>query len=118
MTEELAQLLLGFVVNVAAKEDPKWHNACSITLRPRDGEEVQFQTFNSTWPFELKVRSWLPVVDEEGKIVGQVPANEANLRPLLGEEWLQDNPQGHRPVAPGVRISAAHPDAGKHGQGR
>ena len=92
--ENLAELLLGFVVNVAAKEDPEWHNACSITLRPRDGEEVQFQTFNSTWPFELKVRSWIPVVDEEGKIVGQVPANEANLRPLLGEEWLQDNSPG------------------------
>ena len=92
--ENLAELLLGFVVNVAAKEDPEWHNAYSITLRPRDGEEVQFQTFNSTWPFELKVRSWIPVVDEEGKIVGQVPANEANLRPLLGEEWLQDNSPG------------------------
>ena len=92
--QELAELLLGFVVNVAAKEDPEWHNAWSTTYRPRDGEDVHFQTYNSTWPFELKVRSWIPVVDEEGKIVGQVPANEANLRPLLGDAWLQDNPPG------------------------
>ena len=92
--QELAELLLGFVVNVAAKEDPEWHNTWRTTFRPRDGEEVQFQTYNSTWPFELKVRSWLPVIDDEGKIVGQVPANEANLRPLLGNEWLQDNPPG------------------------
>ena len=92
--QELAELLLGFVVNVAAKEDPEWHNAWSTTYKPRDGEDVQFQTYNSTWPFELKVRSWLPVVDEEGKIVGQVPANEANLRPLLGDAWLQGNPPG------------------------
>ena len=92
--ENLAELLLDFVVNVAAKEDPEWHNSCSITLRPRDGEEVQFQAFNSTWPFELKVRSWIPVVDDERKIIGQVPANEANLRPLLGEDWLRDNPPG------------------------
>ncbi len=92
--QELAKLLLGFVVNVAAKEDPEWHNTWRTTFRPRDGEEVQFQTYNSTWPFELKVRSWLPVIDDEGKIVGQVPANEANLRPLLGDEWLQDNSPG------------------------
>ena len=92
--QELAELLLDFVVNVAAKEDPEWHNTWSTTIRPRDGEEAQFQTYNSTWPFELKVRSWLPVVGEEGKIVGQVPANEANLRPLLGDQWLHDNPPG------------------------
>ena len=92
--QELAELLLGFVVNVAAKEDPEWHNTWRTTFRPRDGEEVQFQTYNSIWPFELKVRSWLPILDDEGKIVGQVPANEANLRPLLGDEWLQDNPPG------------------------
>ena len=90
----LAEMLLGFVVNVAAKEDPEWHGTWSTTHTLRDGEAVEFQTYNSTWPFELKVRSWLPVVDEEGKIVGQVPANEGNLRPLLGEEWLQDNPTG------------------------
>ena len=92
--EKLAELLLDFVVNVAAKEDPQWHNACSITYRHRDGEEEQFQAFNSTWPFELKVRSWIPVVDDEGKIIGQARANEANLRPLLGEDWLRDNPPG------------------------
>ena len=95
--QELAELLLGFVVNVAAKEDPHWHNTWRTRFRPRDGEEVYFQTYNSTWPFELKVRSWVPVVDKEGeeeKIVGQASANEANLKPLLGNEWLKDNPQG------------------------
>ncbi len=92
--QRLAELLLGFVVNVAAREDPEWHDTWSTTYRSRDGEEVRFQTHNSTWPFELKVRSWVPHVDEEGKILGQVPANEANLRPLLGDEWLQDNPPG------------------------
>ena len=95
--QELAELLLGFVVNVAAREDPEWHNTWCTTFRPRDGEEVQFQTYNSTWPFELKVRSWVPVVDKEGteeKIVGYASANEANLKPLLGDEWLKDNPPG------------------------
>ena len=92
--EKLAKLLLDFVVNVAAKEDPEWHNSSSFTLRPSDGEEVQFQAFNSTWPYELKVRSWIPVVDDEGKIIGQVSANEATLRRLLDEDSLRDNPLG------------------------
>ena len=95
--QELAELLLDFVVNVAAREDPDWHNTWRTTFRPRDGEEVKFQTYYSTWPFELKVRSWVPVVDKEGeeeKIVGQASANEANLKPLLGDEWLKDNPAG------------------------
>lgn len=92
---QLAKLLLKFVVNVAAKEDPQWHNASFITLTASDGKKVQVQVFNSTWPFELKVRSWIPVVGDEGKIVGQVPANEANLRSLMdGEDWLRDNPLG------------------------
>ena len=95
--QKLAGRLLDFVVNVAAKEDPEWHQTRPATYRPRDVEEVQFQTYNSTWPFELKVRSWVPVVDkeeEEEKIVGQASANEANLKPLLGNEWLKDNPAG------------------------
>ena len=115
--QKLAELLLDFVINVAAKEDPEWHNIWSTTFRPRDGEKVDFQTYNSTWPFELKVRSWLPVVDEEGQIVGQVPANEANLRPLLCNEWLRDNPPGIGPAAPGFRLSATYADAGKLGAG-
>ena len=95
--QELAKLLLDFVVNVAAREDPEWHNTWHTRFRLRDGEEVQFQIYNSTWPFELKVRSWVPVVDkeeEEERIVGQASANEANLKPLLGDEWLKDNPAG------------------------
>ena len=93
--QELAELLLSFVVNVAVKEDQGWKDTSLVTPRARDGEEeLPFQTYNSTWPFELKVRSWIPVVDEEEKIVGQAPATEANLKPLLGEDWLRDNIPG------------------------
>lgn len=93
--QELAKLLLDFVVNVAAREDQGWNNTSLVKYRTRDGEdELQFRSYNSTWPFELKVRPWIPVVDEEGKIVGQALANEANLEPLLGQDWLQDNLPG------------------------
>ena len=93
--DRLAKLLLDFVVNVAAKEDEDWHGTW-LTMPPSvDGEDrPSFLTHNSTWPFELKVRSWLPVFNEEGKVVGQIPANEANLRPFLDSSWLRNNPQG------------------------
>ena len=92
---ELAELLLDFIVNVAAKEDGDWHETWLTTPAPIDGEtRPSFHTYNSTWPFELKVRSWLPVTDDEEKVIGQVPATEANLRPLLDSDWLKDNTQG------------------------
>lgn len=93
--KKLAELLLDFVINVAAKEDEDWHETWLTTPLPVDGEaRPSFHTHNSTWPFELKVRSWLPVFDEEGKVVGQIPANEANLRPFLDSSWLRNNPWG------------------------
>ena len=92
---ELAALLLDFVVGVAAKEDDNWHETWLTNPPPVDGEtRPSFLTYNSTWPFELKVRSWLPVTDDEEKVIGQAPANEANLRPLLNSERLRNNPQG------------------------
>lgn len=95
--EELAKLLLGFVTNVAVREDESWSTTTTVTLAMRAGEErPPFQTYRSTWPFELKVRSWIPVsyTNEEGKITtGQSQANEANLRHLLDTAWLQNNPQ-------------------------
>ena len=92
---DLAELLLDFVVNVAAKEDEDWHESWSTTLSSGAGEtHPSFQTYKSTWPFELKVRSWLPVTDDEKKVVGQVSANETNLRPFLNSEWLRNNTQG------------------------
>ena len=91
----LAELLLDFVVNIAVKEDADWHETWVTELTSNEGQpRPSFQTFNSTWPFELKVRSWLPVRDEEEKIVGQVPANETNLRPFLNSDWLKNNTQG------------------------
>ena len=92
--QKIAALLLDFVINVAAKEDPEWHNTQTTKHTTRDGEELEFQTYNSMWPFELKVRPWLPVFNEEEKIVGQTRANQASLDPLLCDDWLQDNPAG------------------------
>lgn len=92
--EALAELLLEFVTKVAAKEDAGWGETWTVNLRTQTGEQrPPFQAYSSTWPFELKVRSWIPVTDEAEKIVGQAQANEANLSPLLDSAWLQNNPQ-------------------------
>lgn len=90
----LAERLFSFVVNISVKEDEYWNKTRTVNLRNKTGEErPPFQVYSSTWPFELKVRSWVPSMDEEGKITGQSQANEANLSPLLDPKWLRDNPQ-------------------------
>ena len=48
----------------------------------------------ATWPFELKVRAWVPVQrseDSEEKGFAPLPADETNLRGLLDPSWLRNN---------------------------
>ena len=89
----LAKLLLKFVLNVATKEDQGWKET-EVVNGNRSGEQEQLTLSKATWPFELKVRSWVPVsIDEEGKeSFAPAPASEANLRELLEPDWLQNNP--------------------------
>ena len=87
---ELAKLLLDFVLNVAAREDQSWHETKTV-VGSRSGERVILSLYGATWPFELKVRSWIPVErpDEEGII--PMPASESNLRDILDISWLRNN---------------------------
>lgn len=87
---ELAELLLDFVLNVAAPEDQSWRKVETVA-GSRSGETVALSLYGATWPFELKVRSWIPVErpDEEGIV--PMPANESNLRSILNVSWLRNN---------------------------
>ena len=89
----LAKILLKFVLNVATKKDQGWKET-KVVKGNRSGEQEQLTLFKATWPFELKVRSWVPVsIGEEGKeSFAPAPASEANLRELLEPDWLQNNP--------------------------
>ena len=89
----LAKFLLKFVLNVAAKEDQGWRES-HVVNGNRSGEQEQLTLFKAIWPFELKVRSWVPVpIEEEGRErFAPTPANEAHLRELLEPDWLQNNP--------------------------
>ena len=92
---DLAKRLLDFVLNVAAREDSSWLKIKEVTGN-RSGDQVKLSLRGATWPFELKVRSWVPVsIGEEGnESFAPAPANEANLRELLDPSWLQNNPYG------------------------
>ena len=93
--KDLATLLLDFVLNVAVKEDLTWDETNLINGN-RSGDAVQLALRRSTWPYELKVRSWVPVPvgdeeEAEQKTFAPTPATEANLRDLLKPLWLRNN---------------------------
>ena len=88
---ELAKTLLDFVLNVAATKDDSWREIKQVSGYS-SGQRIPLSLYGATWPFELKVRSWVPVQipDEEG--FQPMPANESNLRDMLDHTWLRNNP--------------------------
>ena len=106
---EMAKLLLRFVLNVAAREDQSWRKNESITCN-RHGDRVDLTLYGATWPFELKVRSWIPVkrsVEDNKFEIAPMPANESNLRDILDLSWLKDNRDAVDLLASGFRVQTA-----------
>ena len=87
---ELAKLLLDFVLNVAAREDQNWRET-EIYGGNRSGERISLILNKAIWPFELKVRSWIPVKAPDAEAIAPMPANESNLREILDPSWLKGN---------------------------
>lgn len=87
---ELAKLLLDFVLSVAAREDSSWRDVKEIEGH-RSGDPILLSLHGATWPFELKVRSWVPVQIPEEEGFQPMPANESNLRDILDYAWLRGN---------------------------
>ena len=93
---EKAKLLLDFVLNVAAREDQSWRIGKSVEGScPVDGsrssERISLSLSGAIWPFELKVRSWIPVERPDEKGFVPMPGDESNLRKILETSWLKDN---------------------------
>ena len=88
---ELAKLLLDFVINVASREDESWRTFQEVR-GSRDGAHIVVSLRDAIWPFELRVRSWIPVRTSEDEGFVPVPANESNIREILKQDWLRDNP--------------------------
>ncbi|MCY3639211.1 MAG: hypothetical protein OXG80_08980 [Chloroflexi bacterium] len=91
---DLAKMLFDFVLNVAACEDQEWRQFKEVN-GSRAGEQLPLSLRSSIWPFELKVRSWIPVPfseDSEEEGYAPVPASETYLRDyLLDSAWLKEN---------------------------
>ena len=87
---ELAKLLLRFVLEVAAREDHNWRKSESVS-GIRSGEKVDLTLHKATWPFELKIRSWIPVKPPDADGIVPMPADESNLRDFLNLSWLSGN---------------------------
>ena len=87
---ELAKLLLDFVLNIAAREDQSWREMVSYAGN-RSGERISLILNKAIWPFELKVRSWIPVKAPDADAIVPMPANESNLREILDPSWLKGN---------------------------
>ena len=88
--EELAKLLLDFVLNVAAREDQSWRQTDEFS-GSHSGERVSLTLNKAIWPFELKIRSWIPVKAPDAEAVVPMPASESNLRQILDASWLKGN---------------------------
>lgn len=92
--ERLAKLLLDFVLNVAASQDQSWRSIASVT-GSRLGEQVHLTLCRAIWPFELKLRPWIPVerFAEDGTpgIVPMAANEEAYVRGILDSSWLESN---------------------------
>ena len=87
---ELAKLLLDFVLSVAAREDNSWREIKEVEGH-RSGDVIPLSLHGATWPFELKVRSWVPVWIPDEERLQAMPANEPNLRDVLDHVWLRSN---------------------------
>ena len=88
--KERAKRLLDFVLNVAASEDRSWRESESVA-GSRFGERVNLWLYGATWPFELKVRSWIPVERPDKDGIAPMPASESTLRDILDPHWLKSN---------------------------
>ena len=93
---EKAKLLLDFVLNVAAREDQSWRIGKSVegscpVEGSRSSERISLSLSGAIWPFELKVRSWIPVERPDEKGFVPMPGDESNLRKILETSWLKDN---------------------------
>ena len=90
---KLAKLLLRFVLTVAAREDHSWRKSESVPGF-RSGERVDLTLCGAVWPFELKIRSWIPVEPPDTDGIVPMPADESNLRSILDLSWLSGNRDG------------------------
>jgi hypothetical protein len=84
-----ARALFGLILCHVAPNDPSWRE--KRTLAGKKGRDtVPVQMHGALWLADLKFRSWVPVLQDDGKLLKTV-ADHTTLRPLLDPQWLSGN---------------------------
>ena len=85
-----AQALLGLVLCYLAPNDLQWRTEKTVKGRQsRVDIDVPLRT-GALWLGDLTYRSWVPVLDDEGKPTKK-PADASTLKNILKSEWLEQN---------------------------
>ena len=84
-----ARALLGLVLCYVAREDPCWQSTRPVTGR-RAGVQTEISIYEALWLADLQIKSWVPVVGEEGKTSHSL-AKTDSLKELLQPDWLVNN---------------------------
>lgn len=81
---------LGLVLCYIAPNDPQWKIEKTVKGRKsRVDVDVPLRT-GALWLGDLKYRSWVPFLDDDGKPTKK-PAEATTLKNILKSEWLEQN---------------------------
>ncbi|MYC85532.1 MAG: hypothetical protein F4X18_08450 [Acidimicrobiia bacterium] len=84
-----ARALLGLVLCHVAPHDPAWRKTRIVKAR-RSRQPIDLPVTGALWLADLRVRAWVPIPDEDEKLM-PMPANAKTLSELLDPEWLEQN---------------------------
>lgn len=86
---EEARALLGLVLCHVAPHDPAWRMK-RIAKARRSGQPIDISVAGALWLADLRIRPWVPIPDEDGKLMPML-ANAKTLNELLKPAWLEQN---------------------------
>jgi hypothetical protein len=84
-----ARSLLGLVLCHVAPHDLGWQQEQVVKGR-KNKEDIEVSVRGALWLADLKFRTWVPVIGEDGKLT-KLHANAHTLESLLDPAWLRDN---------------------------
>ena len=118
---EAARALLGLILCHVAPHDSGWHKERVVKGR-MSGQQIEVTVAGALWLADLRIRSWVPILDEDGKPT-PMPANAVTLDKLLNTEWLENNDEAIRLLSEwfgfdqlDLRLRGIEPDSEKREQ--
>ncbi len=91
---EAARALLGLVLCHVAPHDSRWRTEPVVKGR-KSGQQIDVSVAGALWLADLRIRSWVPILDEDEKPKSML-ANAITLDELLDPAWLENNDEAIR----------------------